>query len=208
MQEEFYIKKNFFPFSSKLSIMYLMIAKLTGTVDEIFLDSLILDVSSVGYLVYTSNTTLTTVRGGSEIRLYIYQAIRENANDLFGFLTLEEKDFFQLLLSVSGVGPKSALGILNAAPLRTLQEGIASGDPSHLTTVSGIGKKSAEKIVVTLKDKLGEAGVTYAGGNSGEALEALTSLGYSSAHAREALQKLDMSLPTEELVKEALRQLH
>jgi len=186
-----------------------MIAKLKGTVDEIHLNALILDINGVGYLVYATEATLKQLPVHQEISLYIFQTIRETANDLYGFLTIEEKNFFELLLSVSGIGPKSALGVLNTAPLQTLQEGIAIGDPSHLTAVSGIGKKSAEKIVMTLKDKLALVvnNEAYISGGTSEALEALTSLGYSASEARKVIQTLDSSLTTEEMIKLALKKL-
>jgi Holliday junction DNA helicase RuvA len=186
-----------------------MIAKLKGTVDEMYLDSLILDIQGVGYLVYATEAMLKQLPVQQELSLYIYQTIRETANDLYGFLTIEEKNFFELLLSVSGIGPKSALGVLNTAPLQTLQEGIAMGDPSHLTAVSGIGKKSAEKIVVTLKDKLALVvnNQAYVSGGTSETLEALTSLGYSASEARAVIQTLDSSLSTEEMIKAALKKM-
>jgi Holliday junction DNA helicase RuvA len=186
-----------------------MIAKLTGIVDEIYLDSLILDINGVGYSIYATAATLKDLPVQQEISLYIHQVIREVANDLYGFSTTEEKSFFELLLSVSGIGPKSALGVLNTAPLQTLQEGIAMGDPSHLTAVSGIGKKSAEKIVVTLKDKLALIvnNDAYVNGGTSEALEALVSLGYSASEARSVIQRLDSSLSTEEMIKAALKEL-
>ena len=116
-----------------------MIAKLTGKVDEVFLGSLILEVSGVGYKVFLSNGNLSGLTTGKEISLLIYHVIRETASDLYGFMKKEEKDFFELLLSVSGIGPKSALAVLNSASIETLHEGITSGDASYLTKVSGIG---------------------------------------------------------------------
>lgn len=185
-----------------------MIAKLTGTIDDILIGKVIIDVQGVGYLVFVTNGTLANVRTGAEKILYTYHAIRENASDLYGFETQEELDFFELLLSISGVGPKSALGILNASSIETLVEGIQSGDASQLTKVSGIGKKSAEKIVLELKDKLGT--VATSGSNlsgSGEAIEALTALGYSAHDAREAIKNVDRSASTEDIIRQALKQL-
>ncbi|MEY2641167.1 MAG: hypothetical protein RL150_560 [Candidatus Parcubacteria bacterium] len=185
-----------------------MIAKLRGTVDEVGVSSLILDVSGVGYLVFAPGNVLAHVRTGQAITLFTHHAIREQSSDLYGFLGQDELSFFELLLTVSGIGPKSALAILNTAPIETLREGIQSGDASHLTKVGGIGKKSAEKIVVELKDKLG--GFTYTGGTttgSGDAIEALTALGYSLAEARDAIKLVDKDLSTEDMVKQALKTL-
>jgi len=185
-----------------------MIAKLTGKVDEVFLGSVILDVSGVGYKVFLSNGNLSGLITGKEISLLIHHVIRETASDLYGFMKKEEKDFFELLLSVSGIGPKSALAVLNSASIETLHEGITSGDASYLTKVSGIGKKSAGKIIVELRDKIGTVGAsngTTTG--SGAAIEALTALGYSEREARDAIQKMDKELSTEEMIKEALKYL-
>jgi len=185
-----------------------MIAKLNGTADELYLDKLIVVTSGVGYLVYTTTQTLANVRLGQTITLYTHHAIRETAMDLYGFLDRETLSFFELLLSISGIGPKSALGILNAAPIETLRSGIQSGDASHLTKVSGIGKKSAEKIILELRDKLGS--IDTGGDNllgSGDAIEALTALGYSLPDARAVIQKMDPNASTEDMVKRALKQL-
>ncbi|MCB9806058.1 Holliday junction branch migration protein RuvA [Candidatus Nomurabacteria bacterium] len=186
-----------------------MIAKITGKVDEVDLGSIIVDVSGIGYKVFVTNSLLSSLKVDNPISLFTYFAVRENSQDLYGFQNKEEKNFFELLLSISGIGPKSALGILNTAPIETIKEGVASGDASHLTKVSGIGRKSAEKIIVELKDKLGTI-EGQEGGNlsgSGMAIEALTSLGYSERDARSVIQKIDKNLSTEEMIKEALRQL-
>lgn len=185
-----------------------MIAKLTGTVDEVTLHSLVLNVHGVGYLVFVTGGLLAHVRTGQEITLFTHHAVRETASDLYGFLTKEELGFFELLLTVSGIGPKSALAILNTASIETIREGVQTGDASHLTKVAGIGKKSAEKIVLELKDKLGS--LEYVGGNttgSGDAIEALTALGYSLSEARDAIKQVNKDLSTEEMVKQALKNL-
>ena len=182
-----------------------MIAKLTGKVDEIFLNSLIIDVSGVGYKVNVSNETLQKVHTGNTISLFTHHAIRENSMDLYGFINKEELDFFTLLISVSGIGPKSALAIMDSTPLETLKEGIMSGDASYLTKVSGIGKKSASKIIIELRDKLGSLNDDFNTSGSGEAIEALVSLGYSERNAREAIQNVDRNTNTEIIVREALK---
>jgi holliday junction DNA helicase RuvA len=186
-----------------------MIAKLSGTVDEIALASLIIDVSGVGYLVHTTGGTLAQVRTDQPVTLFTHHVVRETAADLYGFLSKTELDFFELLLTVSGIGPKSALGILNTASIDTIREGVQTGDAAHLSKVSGIGRKNAEKIVLELKDKIGA--LEYVAGKptsgSGDAIEALTALGYSLHEARDAIKHVDKDLTTEEMVKHALKHL-
>jgi Holliday junction DNA helicase RuvA len=186
-----------------------MISKLRGKVDEIGIGKIILDVNGVGYLLNVTNDCLQNIKTGENIVLHTHLAVRENSMDLYGFQTSEEMDFYELLLGVSGVGPKSAIGILNSASIQTIKEGIASGDPSHLTKVSGLGKKSAEKIMVALKDKIGSLDEydTQNLEGGGMAIEALAALGYSDREAREVVSKIDRSLPTEEIVKQALKEL-
>lgn len=186
-----------------------MIRKLVGEIDEISENEIILNVNGVGYLVRIANSTLASLRSGMNISMYTHHAIRENASDLYGFLNKDDLDFFELLLTISGIGPKSALGIINTAPTKTIIEGIQSGNADHLAKISGIGKKSAEKILVALKDKVevGAGGGAGAQNGATDAIEALTALGYTLNDARAAVQKLDNSLSTEEIVKLALKNL-
>ncbi len=185
-----------------------MIRKLNGEVDEISDGEIILNVSGVGYLVRMANSAISSLRTGSEVSLYIHHAIRETASDLYGFLDKSDLSFFELLLTISGIGPKSAMGIMNTAPVNTIIEGIRSGSADHLAKISGIGKKSAEKILLALKDKVeGAGGDAIPQGGATDAIEALTALGYSPQDARATVQKLDNSLSTEEIVKLALKNL-
>jgi Holliday junction DNA helicase RuvA len=136
-------------------------------------------------------------------------AVRENSLDLYGFVTTEEMDFFTLLLDVSGIGPKSALSILIVAPLDTLKKAIATGDTSYLNKVSGIGKKTAEKIVIELRDKLHafkhEGSASELRGES-DVVEALKSLGYSQNEARDVLKQVPATIEgTNARIKEALK---
>lgn len=172
-----------------------MIGKLTGTFDGMATDGVALvDVGGVGYAVRVPQGTLATMRTAASVSLYIHTAVREDAIDLYGFSTSEELAFFGKLTSVSGIGPKSAIGILNLADITTLKRSIAKGDASLLTKVFGIGKKSAERIVVELRDKLAEesalAGDPLGAGEDGEVLEALMALGYSASEVRRTLQEL------------------
>ena len=186
-----------------------MIARLSGSVAAREAHGLIIDVGGVGYRVFT--TTSTIERAPSHgIALWTHLSVRENALDLFGFETERELVFFTHLISVSGIGPRSAIAIMNLASVDVLTQAIAAGDTSYLTKVAGIGKKSAEKIVVELRDKL--AASTAASSTmtlpDHDALLALTALGYTAHDAREALKQIPTDiLSTSERVKAALREL-
>ena len=188
-----------------------MIGRIEGKIVHRDLRFVIVDVSGIGYKVYGTHSITSKTGSGEKISLWTYLAVRENALDLYGFTTKEELDFFELLISVSGIGPKSALGILNIATIKTLRQAVSSGDTSHLTKVSGIGKKNAEKIVLELKDKL--EGLELEDGmgsdhikNEVDVIEALKSLGYSQMEAREALKKVSKDIvATGEKVKQALK---
>ncbi len=177
--------------------------------------SAIIDTNGVGYAVRLSAATLREIQAKQKtgVSLFIHTAVREDAIDLYGFPTLEELSFFKNLISVSSIGPKTALGILNVADVSTLKRGIAQGEASMLTKVFGIGKKSAERIVVELRDKLvGEAtergesvGTT---GDDIDVLEALMALGYSAAESRAALKKIPSGATgTRERLSAALKNL-
>jgi Holliday junction DNA helicase RuvA len=184
-----------------------MIGYLRGKVIKNDVKSILLDVNGVGYKVFTHIGDLEQKKS-AELELYTYLAVRENALDLYGFVTREELDFFELLLTVSGIGPKSAMAILSVASITTLKTAISTEDSSHLTKVSGIGKKNAEKIVLELKDKIG----TYVfdgkfESHDTDAIEALKALGYSERESREALKKT-IGSTTEEKVRSALKNLN
>lgn len=182
-----------------------MIGYLKGRVIDQDLKSVILDVSGVGYKIYTNTALLDSKKDALEF--WTYLAVRENALDLYGFTSKEELGFFELLITVSGIGPKSAMGILTVASVSNLRNAIVSGDTSHLIKVSGVGKKNAEKIVVELKDKL----TSFEGGVSTSAdvdvIEALKALGYGEREAREALKKVADSKDTSDKIKKALKLL-
>lgn len=185
-----------------------MISHLKGTILYHDLKSVTLDVGGVGYKIYTNAGSLGG-ESGKQAEFWTYLAVRETALDLYGFKTKEELDFFELLITVSGIGPKSALGILSIASISNLQHAISSGDISHLTKVSGIGKKSAEKIVLELKDKLESIlpGSVHSISGDIDALEALQALGYGEREAREALKKAHGE-NTEQKVRAALKNLN
>ncbi len=188
-----------------------MISRLTGSIAHIDLKYIVLDVNGVGYTVATTADIMSKLgKEEKKVTLWTYLAVRENAMDLYGFLSLAELNFFELLITISGIGPKTALGILNVASVHTLETAIQTSDTSHLTKVSGIGKKVAEKIVMELKDKVGTVAHTpeseKAMRGDADALEALKSLGYSQNEARDALKKVSKEITkTSDKVKEALK---
>ena len=188
-----------------------MIGYIEGSIQHIGPQSVIVNTGGVGYTIFTTTTALATYTPGENISFWTHMAVRENSMELFGFADQEQLSFFTLLLDVSGIGPRGALGIIDMAPVATLQKAISSGDTSYLTNVSGIGKKTAAKIVVELKDKLAKMIGDDADGlrEESEALEALCSLGYSKADARDALQQIPDSITTtQQKITESLKVLN
>lgn len=186
-----------------------MIAYIKGNVIHIDEKFIIIETNGMGYKVFLPLDTILNCQQGEEKEFFTYLAVRENSLDLYGFSTKDEMSFFELLLDVSGIGPKSALSILNIAPVETLRKAIAIGDVSYLNKVSGIGKKTAEKIVIELRDKLlvykNEDGVNSLR-DEGDVIEALKSLGYSQTEARDAVKKIPIEIEkTNEKIKEALK---
>ncbi len=188
-----------------------MISRLTGTIAHIDLKYIVLDVHGVGYKVATTADIMSKIgKDEKEVTVWTYLAVRENAMDLYGFLSLAELNFFELLITISGIGPKTALGILNVASVHAIETAVQTGDTSHLTKVSGIGKKVAEKIVMELKDKVTTVAHTpeseKAMRGDADVLEALKSLGYRDNESRDALKKIDKSIKdTGAKIKEVLK---
>lgn len=186
-----------------------MIARLQGTVADIHEGHIVLDVGGVGYLVAVRNPSLFVL--DDTVILHTHLAVRENALDLYGFLLRDELDMYEKLLTIPKIGPKSALQILTQADVPLLKQSIATQDPSSLSKLSGIGKKSAEKIVAGLKDHFAdmvfspEMGV---GSFDNDALDALIALGYSERDAATALKAVaDTETDTNNRIKAALRHL-
>ncbi len=180
----------------------------------------VVDVSGVGYKIYTSLICIERVSINSDIKMFTYTYIREDTFDIYGFLTENELNMFEKLLSVSGVGPKAALSILSVAPVDKIALAIVTGDTNLIRKANGVGPKAASRIVLELKDKLSNeeittdevneiivSGLTGGFGRTNEALEALTTLGYSTAEAKSALSGIDMNMDIELIVKEALKKL-
>lgn len=190
-----------------------MIAHLRGQVAEKFAGSIIVDVGGVGYEIAVPSGDYEAVSLDESVKIYTYHHIREQAEDLYGFSTLAAKKIFELLISVQGVGPKAALAILSLGSTENVRNAIANSDSVFVARASGVGKKTAERVVVDLSDKVG---VPTHYGRKGEpvqteidtmdeALEALIALGYSLADATKALEGVDTSLPTNKRVTLALK---
>ncbi|MFZ1812092.1 MAG: Holliday junction branch migration protein RuvA [Candidatus Saccharimonadales bacterium] len=188
-----------------------MIAHITGDVVEKFNSAVIVDVHGVGYEVNVPLGDFDAVKLNETVKLYTYHHVREQSEELFGFSTLAAKKLFELLITVQGVGPKAALAILSLGSAEHVRSAIANNDSDYVQNASGVGKKTAERVVVDLHDKVGLA--THYGSHqpvqteldtSDEALEALMALGYTLADATKALDGIDTALPTSQRVKEAL----
>lgn len=190
-----------------------MIAHVNGYVAEKFGNSVIVDVQGVGYEVQVAGGDYEGALLKEPIKFYTYHHVREQQEDLFGFSSLAAKRLFELLISVQGVGPKAALAILSIGQSEQVRSAIASSDVAYIQQASGIGKRSAERVIVELKDKVGLASATYGSGptmaavHQDDALDALISLGYSLAQASAALEKIDKSLSTEDRIKKALKEI-
>ena len=167
---------------------------------------LIVETGGVGYKINISPDTLAKIQKiNGEVFFFIHTHVREDTLDLYGFLDREELEFFEMLINVSGIGPKGALAILVIDSIETLKKAIGTGDISYLTKISGIGKKTAEKIVIELRDKMGEEKEGSSLQGELDALEALKSLGYSQNEAREALKKVTRETNTNIKIREALK---
>ncbi|MEK7063149.1 MAG: Holliday junction branch migration protein RuvA [Patescibacteria group bacterium] len=180
-----------------------MIGSLRGTVCGHIRGQVLIDVGGVGYRVGVTADSLTSLVEGQEVLLWTHMAVRETAQDLYGFRTQEELLWFEMLLTVSGVGPKSALAIMSAVDTATLESAIARRDLSALAA-PGVGKKTAEKIVLELREKVGS--IESVGPGSSDVVDALVGLGYSQKEARDVARSLPPSLAsTEDRIREAIR---
>lgn len=191
-----------------------MIAHVYGSVAEKFNNSVIVDVHGVGYEIQTPLGDYEHAVLGEEVKFYTYHHIREQSQDLFGFSALAAKKLFELLITVQGVGPKAALAILGLGESETVRNAIANNDATYITKASGVGKKTAERVVVDLSDKVGmplyydnktSTGISQAIEHSDEALEALMALGYNLNDASKALEGVSTELSTADRVTQALK---
>ncbi len=196
-----------------------MIASIEGTVTAVTAESVVIKVGGVGYRVFCGPNTLAALTIGKPVELHIHHLVREDAQALYGFRTPEELACFELLTTVSGVGPKVGLAIVSSRPVSDLQLAILQGDEAVLTAVSGVGKRLAGRIVLELKEKVaaggaiaaGAAGVGAVGSSETEVMGALQALGYTAGEAREAARQAVATLPSaaslEDRVKAALQVL-
>ncbi|MFA6169869.1 MAG: Holliday junction branch migration protein RuvA [Candidatus Margulisiibacteriota bacterium] len=198
-----------------------MIAHLNGTLESVSQNMVVIEVGHIGYLVKVPTAVISRLPAvGDPLKLYTIQIVREDDISLYGFLSTEERSLFSLFLSVSGVGPKMALALISSFPLDKLVSAVAQGDVALLSSVSGVGKKTAERVVVELKEKIAkkyavtpqEMGAGIKGGESSlgsDSISALISLGYSPREARDAVMKVDLETVTtvEGVIKTALKNL-
>lgn len=191
----------------------MMIAHLSGKLLFSSDRFVVIEAAGIGYKVRVPMDTLNFLRAAKEnaVSLWIHTSVREDALDLYGFEHQTELEFFELLIGVSGIGPRTALGILNIAPVNHLKEAIAAGDTGALTKVSGIGSKGAQKIILELRDKMGGHGTEMGGSmlrEERDAIEGMVALGYAERDAREALKKVSADIKgTGARIKDALKHI-
>lgn len=197
-----------------------MISHLFGLLEHVDQNQIVIDVGNIGYQVKVPASVLNRLPAlGEKVKLFTIQVVREDDISLYGFLNKEERALFSLFLSVSGVGPKTAMAIISGFPIDRLVSAVAQGDIAVLSSISGVGRKTAERIVLELKEKIGKAyalkPAEMAAGLSGnqalisDAISALIALGYSPREARESIIKLNVenSASVEDILKEALKAL-
>jgi len=190
-----------------------MISYLKGKIKHKGSSFVVLEVNNIGYQVFISPVLYADLSLNQEVEFYTYQQVREDALNLYGFKSMEELGMFELLLSISGIGPRSALGVMSIATVADIKESIGRGDPALLTKVSGIGRKTAERVVLELREKIGK----LVGGDSklsadllgsSDEIDALMALGYSLSQAREALNNVEAKIKDSgERIRQALKKL-
>ena len=194
-----------------------MIGYLHGKIISKKPTKLLVDVNGVGYLVNISISTFEKISDKEEISLYTYLSVRESAMDLYGFYTIAEKEMFELLISVSGIGPKSAQSILSGIQIEELKEALRTGNISRLISIPGIGRKTAERLMIELRDKadsVSESGEDFKTGASTiryDAINALVNLGYNQKVAERAVRTItdrNPNISIEDLIKETLVSLN
>ncbi len=192
-----------------------MIAHLVGEVTEKLETSVIIDVHGIGYEVILTQGDLDAFNLGSKVKVYTYHALRENSEELYGFSSLAAKRLFELLISVNGVGPKAAINILSLGVPEEVRNAIANTDATYIAKATGVGKKSAERVIVDLRDKVGlpskygssDTGLSFGTAQQNdEALDALIALGFPLKEATAALAEVNPDMSVEERIREALKQ--
>lgn len=196
-----------------------MIGYIKGTIEDIEADCIVLDKDGMGFRIFVPGNLLTEVRTGEHVKIHTYLSVKEDALQLFGFVSKDDLGIFKLLLTVNGVGPRAALGILSGLTADELRFAVLGDDAAAITKAPGIGKKTAQKIILELKDKLSledafeqklshnlEAGLS-SGTPENDAVAALTALGYSTSEALGAVRKVEITedMDTEMILKAALK---
>jgi len=185
-----------------------MISYLNGKVINVRENYAIIETGGVGYKVSINHELASRLHPDENAKVYIYTHVREDIFALYGFKNLEELDFFEMLISVSGIGPKAALNILSVAPIEKIRASIQNQDPALLSSVSGVGKKTAEKVVIELKNKLGATGSFFVGEKAEDVYDALMQLGFRQAEIGGVLAELPSDLKkTEDKLKYCLARL-
>jgi len=193
-----------------------MIASIKGQVQLSKDNWIIIETNGIGYKVFVPGSVSNLAHVGEAVSLYIYHHITDSSQALYGFHTFEEQEFFELLLSISGIGPKVALSVLNSASLEEIREAVISDNPAILTNISGIGSKTAQRIVLELKNKIkigdirpiGTKSIDLGSSANMDVYEALTRLGYNAVEARAAIKMIpDGIKDAEKKLKEALKNL-
>lgn len=190
-----------------------MIATLRGTISEKLAARVVIECGGVGYGVLMTMTDSAACSLGVEAKVYVYEHIKEDAHELYGFRSVADKQLFEQLLSVKNVGPKVAMSVLDIGTSDEVRMAIANGDVKRLQTAKGVGKRAAEQMIVELRDKVGAPvgdsaeGIVTRGGvdQTDEALQALMALGYSDSDAAVALEPVSKDLPVEERIRLALK---
>ena len=185
-----------------------MIAKIRGKIDSIGTGYAIVDVGGIGYKVFMTAYLLGKLSGKKEVELFIHTHVREDILSLYGFSNKEEHDMFELLISISGIGPKAAIGILTIADPKTISASVLNEDPSILTKVSGVGKKTAERVILELKSKIADisSGEKFSATQDSEVIEAITSMGYTVQESRDALKAIPKGIDdVGEKIKQTLK---
>lgn len=178
---------------------------IVGTVTYLKNNAIVLDNNGIGYLIYVSNPYSFEL--GKEYKVYIYQKVAEDENCLYGFKTTEEKDLFLKLISVTGIGPKTALPILAASGVDDIKNAINSGNVSYMQKFPGIGPKAAQQIILDLRGKIEFDAPTLIKDDLEDCIEALVALGYNKKEVNKVIGKVDTSLPQNEIIKQALKLL-
>ena len=193
-----------------------MIGFIRGDIEAIYEDKVVIDTGSIGYNVYVPASVIDKIKIGDEVTMYTYLNVREDAMNLFGFLSRDDLDMYKMLISVNGIGPKAALSILSYLSINDLKYAIVSGDASTISKANGIGKKTAEKIILELKDKIDSISGnrddvvsidTSESSNINEAVLALESLGYSKVESLKAVKTANAKDSVEDIIKETLKHL-